>query len=100
MRASITRLTTKLGELEGSTDQPDTLDLAKRMTAKLEGLQEAVDEHDDNVAQLYRYTCSTSDRCMFKISRIQSSQDSVETAVAFNVVICRRDARLTVTSRQ
>ena len=38
VRASLTRLGTKLGELEGSADQPDTLDHAKRPTARLECL--------------------------------------------------------------
>ena len=76
VRASLTRLGTKLGELEGSADQPDTLDHAKRLTARLECLdaeykthhylivdltddegaleaeQEALDAHDENVAQL------------------------------------------------
>jgi hypothetical protein len=72
VRASLTRLGTKLGELEGSTDQPDTLDLAKRLVTKLEcldaeykthhysidlideegDLQAAIDAHDENIALL------------------------------------------------
>ena len=76
VRASLTRLGTKVGELEGSTDQPDTLDHAKRLITKLECLdaeykthhysivdltddegglaaeQTALDAHDENIAQL------------------------------------------------
>ena len=76
VRASLTRLGTKLGELEGSADQPDTLDHAKRLITKLECLdaeykthhysivdltddegglateQAALDDHDENIAQL------------------------------------------------
>ena len=75
VRASLTRLGTKLGELEGSTDQADTLDHAKRLITKLECLdaeykthhysivddegglateQAALDDryHDENIAQL------------------------------------------------
>jgi hypothetical protein len=76
VHASLTRLGTKLGELEGSTDQPDTLDLAKRLVNKLECLdaeykthhysivdlideegdlaieQAALDAHDENIALL------------------------------------------------
>ena len=76
VRASLTRLGTKLGELEGSTDQPDTLDHAKRLITKLECLdaeykthhysivdltddegdlateQAALDDHDENIALL------------------------------------------------
>lgn len=75
-RASLTRLGTKVGELEGATDNPDTLDHAKRLTTKLEVLdaeykthhyaivdltddetallaeQETLDAHDESVAQL------------------------------------------------
>lgn len=73
---SVTRLGTKLSELEGSIDQPDMLDHAKRLTTKLECLdmqyktihysiinltddedaleaeQETLDTRDENVAQL------------------------------------------------
>ena len=76
VRASLTRLNTKLTELEGSTDQSGTLDLARRLSTRLEVLdseykhhhyaivdlidedealqreQDALDEHDDNVALL------------------------------------------------
>ena len=76
VRASLTPLHTKLNELEGSTDQPDTLDQAKRLTTRLESLdteykthhysivdltddagaleteQTALDDHDENIAQL------------------------------------------------
>ena len=75
-RASITRISTRLKELETKVDQPTTLDLARRMTKKLDSLdsdfkvhhyalvdiiegdelsskeQETLDEHDDEVAEL------------------------------------------------
>ena len=37
-RASITRLTRRLGELEGAADQPSTLDVAQQLKKKLEDL--------------------------------------------------------------
>ena len=78
MRASITRLTTKLKDLEGKTEQSSTFDLAKGMAQKLELLdvefhkhhydlvdliddedetalsqaQETLDDHDDDLATL------------------------------------------------
>ena len=78
MRASITRLTTKLKDLEGKTEQSSTFDLAKGIAQKLELLdvefhkhhydlvdliddedetalsqaQETLDDHDDDLATL------------------------------------------------
>ena len=76
VRASITRLTNRLKELEGDTDSPVTLDLAGGMTRKLDALdtefrahhqalvdliddeeallteQNTLDDHDDHVAVL------------------------------------------------
>ena len=76
IRASLTRLRTKLSELEGALEQPGTVDAAKRLLARLEDLdkdfkvhhfaivdliedeeslqgeQEAFDNHDD-VIQLW-----------------------------------------------
>ena len=76
VRASITRLTNRLKELEGDTDSPVTLDLAGGMTHKLDALdtefrahhqalvdliddeeallteQNTLDDHDDHVAVL------------------------------------------------
>jgi len=76
VRASLTRLRTKLSELEGALEQPGTVDAAKRLLARLEDLdkdfkvhhfaivdliedeeslqgeQEALDNHDDDVTQL------------------------------------------------
>ena len=72
VRASITRLSTRLKELETKIDQPTTLDLAHRMTQKLDTLdsefkvhhfalngdellskeQETLNEHDDEIAEL------------------------------------------------
>lgn len=75
IRASLTHLQTKLSELEGTLEQPGTVDAAKRLLARLEDLdkdfkvhhfaivdliedeslqgeQEALDNHDDDVTQL------------------------------------------------
>ena len=76
VRASITRLATRLKDLETKVDQPTTLDLAHRMSQKLDSLdsefkvhhyalvdiiddddlsskeQETLDEHDDEIAEL------------------------------------------------
>ena len=76
IRASLTRLRTKLSELEGTLEQPGTVDAAKRLLTRLEDLdkdfkvhhfaivdfiedeeslqgeQEALDNHDDDVTQL------------------------------------------------
>ena len=76
VRASITRLSNRIKELEGKVDQPSTFDLAKRDKDKLESLdsefkvhhyavvdvldkpedlakeQEVLDEHDDSIAEL------------------------------------------------
>ena len=76
VRASVTRLRTRLNELERSTDESNRLDSAKQMLSKLESLdndfkkqhfatvdlvegeealaaeQEVLDSHDDDVAQL------------------------------------------------
>ena len=76
VRASITRLTNRLKDLESDTDKPATLDLAQGMTRKLEALdsefrthhhalvdlvedeeallteQKILDDHDDLVAEL------------------------------------------------
>lgn len=38
VRASLTYLGTKVGELEGATNNPDTFDHAKRLTTKFEVL--------------------------------------------------------------
>ena len=74
IRASITRLSTRLKDLEAKVDQPTTLDLTQRMTQKLDTLdsefkvhhfalvdvidgdefllkeQETLNEHDDEIA--------------------------------------------------
>ena len=76
MRASITRITNRLRELEGKADQPTTLDIAQRMLQKLDTLeaefkthhyalidlidgdddlreeQELLDRHDDEMSTL------------------------------------------------
>ena len=76
VRASITRLTNRLKDLESDTDKPTALDLAQGMTRKLEALdlefrthhhalidlideeetllteQQTLDEHDDVIAEL------------------------------------------------
>ena len=76
VRASITRLATRLKDLETKVDQPTTLDLAHRMSQKLDSLdsefkvhhyalvdiiddndlsskeQETLDEHDDEITEL------------------------------------------------
>ena len=76
MRASITRITTKLKDLEDKTDHASTSDLAQGMARKVESLdtefrkhhfelvdlvddeealsreQEILDDHDDDVAEL------------------------------------------------
>lgn len=75
VRASLTRLRTRLAELEHAPDQPGTLDSARRLLSKLETLdkdfkvhhlaivdltdegalpeeQETLDTHDDDVGQL------------------------------------------------
>ena len=76
VRASITRIATRLRDLEGKTDQPGTLELVQRMPPKLEALdaefkthhyalldfvddpeavskeQETLDDHDDDVTLL------------------------------------------------
>ena len=52
VRASLTRLGTKLGELEGSTDQPDTLDHAKRLITKLECLDAEYKTHHYSIVDL------------------------------------------------
>ncbi len=75
-RASLTKLATKVTELEGSTDNPDTLRVAQALVTKLKSLdhefkshhlsivdltdgeeslaeeQEALDSHDDQVGEL------------------------------------------------
>ena len=45
VRASLTRLGTKVGELEGATDNPDTLDHAKRLPTKLDVLDAEYKTH-------------------------------------------------------
>ena len=69
-RASLTRLNSRLNELEGEAGNPRTLELAQRMSQKLSDLeaeflthhhavidliekeQEILDTHDDTVAEL------------------------------------------------
>ena len=76
VRGSITKLRTKIGELERKVDDPSTLDIAQRLASKLESLdaefkvhhysvielienedelddeQDAIDQHDDIVTEL------------------------------------------------
>ena len=76
VKASLTRLRTRLTNLESSVEQPDTVDHAKRLSTKLDTLdtefkahhyaivdltddetqlqreQDGLDEHDDEVSQL------------------------------------------------
>ena len=98
VRASLTRLRHRLAELEGTSDQPGTLEAAKRTMTRLEVLdgefkvhhyaivdhtedeaalhdeQEALDGHDDDVAQLglriqqLMAACSTPDSSPRKVS--------------------------------
>ncbi len=66
VRASITKLTSKLAELEGQAEDPSTLDHAQRMLikslndAELEKEQTTLDQKDD-IAQ---YSCGTTPRRM------------------------------------
>ena len=87
VRASITRLTTRLRELESKTDQPDTVARAQQLSSKLNGLdtdfkvihlqiidlvskdedlvteQDILDNHEDKVASLsfsFQQLCGSS----------------------------------------
>ena len=87
VRASITRLTTRLRELESKTDQPDTVARAQQLLSKLNGLdtdfkvihlqivdlvskdedlvaeQDILDNHEDKVASLsfsFQQLCGSS----------------------------------------
>lgn len=46
VRASITRLSTRLKDLESKADQPTTLDLARQMSQRLETLESNFKLHD------------------------------------------------------
>ena len=105
MRASLTRLGTKLGELERSTDQPDRLDHTKHLTARLEDLcaeykthhysivdltddekalqveQDTLDAHDKNVVQL-------GIRIQWLITACSKSPDSVYHKIASKQLTC------------
>ena len=104
VRASITRLVTKLRDLKDITDQPTTSDLVQSMTQKLNTLdiefrkyhfelidlindeatlaseQETLDNHDDNVAALstqmkhVMMVCSSTDSNRRKISSEELSR--------------------------
>ena len=52
VRASITRLATRLSEYEGKTDQPSTLDHAHRMSQRLNDLDSEFKCHHYGVVDL------------------------------------------------
>ena len=107
-KASITRLTTRLKDLESNADQPATADHARRMQIKLDALdtefrnhhhdivdlvadetalskeQETLDDHDDIVAELSVRVTHLINMCTFspKLLRIEKALSDVDTAIA------------------
>ena len=64
VRASLTRLGTKLGKLEGSTDHPDTLDHAKRLGS--------IWKNDSTIYEA-RIVCKRDDYTVYKLSTYNAS---------------------------